>query len=231
MIADHFAARRGLPRDGEVPYRRCPQQAVPRPRRLERDAVAAVARIQPFARPDADDSAGPRAFDPGSMAAAGRAIFAQGGMGSGAGSGGGPASTCSTSCAARRALDHEGAASSSRLDRGSRERIANLLREHHFKDAAQEDTWRRSAASPRARCRWSRWVERGFVAERIAWWASKPAGRAISRPPRRRKRADQFIAEATKSPRATWWCTRNTASAAIRLETLHVTGAPHDCRA
>ena len=84
--------------------------------------------------------------------------------------------------------------------RGSRERIANLLREHHFKDAAQEDSWAAIRRKPAGSVSLvTLGVERGFVAERIALVGEQDLlGERISRPPRRRKRADQFIAEATE---------------------------------
>ena len=117
--------------------------------------------------------------------------------------------------------------------RGSRERLANLLREHGFKDAAQEDDWAaiRAQAAP-ARCRWSLLgVERGFVAERIALVGEQDLlGERISRPPRRRKRADQFIAEATEIAEGDLVVHQEYGIGRYDgLETLHVTGAPHDC--
>ena len=112
------------------------------------------------------------------------------------------APTCSTSCAAR---PNAGASEGRRIvvaawTRGSRERLANLLREHGFKDPAQEDDWaairRRPAGSVSLV---TLGVERGFVADQLALVGEQDLlGERISRPPRRRKRADQFIAEATE---------------------------------
>ena len=133
MIADHFAARRGLPRDGEVPYRPLP------PDRLYLDRAGWDAMLSggpllafsPFGRM-------PRRRAGVGVDGGGRPgpVFAQG-MGRPAA----PASTCSTSCArqAERWTTEGRRIVIAAWTRGSRERIANLLREHHFKDAAQED--------------------------------------------------------------------------------------------
>src|SRR6185312_11896486 len=116
--------------------------------------------------------------------------------------------------------------------RGSRERLANLLREHGFKDAAQEDDWaairRRPAGSVSLA---TIGVERGFVADQIALVGEQDLlGERISRPPRRRQRADQFIAEATEIAEGDLVVHQEYGIGRYDgLETLSVTGAPHDC--
>ena len=146
----------------------------------------------------------------------------------------GPAPTCSTSSARRRSA---GTARGRRIvvaawTRGSRERLANLLREHGFKDAAQEDDWaavrRRPAGSVSLV---TLGVERGFVADQLALVGEQDLlGERISRPPRRRKRADQFIAEATEIAEGDLVVHQEYGIGRYDgLETLTVTGAPHDC--
>ena len=116
--------------------------------------------------------------------------------------------------------------------RGSRERIANLLREHGFKDAAQEDDWAAIRRKPAGSVSLvTLGVERGFVAERLALVGEQDLlGERISRPPRRRKRADQFIAEATEIAEGDLVVHQEYGIGRYDgLATLHVTGAPHDC--
>jgi transcription-repair coupling factor (superfamily II helicase) len=234
MIGDHFAARRGVPRDGEVPYRPLP----PAKLYLDRtgwDAMLSggpLLAFSPFAK--SDDSVG---VDGGGRPGP---IFAQGGMGSGGmgsgrmGSGGGPGINVFDQL---RAQAERWANEGRRIvlaawTRGSRERIANLLREHHFKDAAQEDTWAAIRRKPAGSVSLvTLGVERGFVAERIALVGEQDLlGERISRPPRRRKRADQFIAEATEIAEGDLVVHQEYGIGRYDgLDTLHVTGAPHDC--
>ena len=108
----------------------------------------------------------------------------------------------------------------------------NLLREHGFKDVAQEDDWasvRRKPAGSVSLVVLG--VERGFVAERLALVGEQDLlGERISRPPRRRKRADQFIAEATEIAEGDLVVHQEYGIGRYDgLATLQVTGAPHDC--
>ena len=191
MIADHYAARRMVPRDGEVPYRPLPPgPAVSRPGRLGRDAGR-----RPAVR--ASRPSPSRTARSASMAAAARAGVLPRPAAAGH-------QRVRPACAARPSA---GASEGRRIvvaawTRGSRERLANLLREHGFKDAAPGG---RLGGDPpqagRARCRWSRWAWSAASSPIAArrWCGEQDLlGERISRPPRRRKRADQFIAEATE---------------------------------
>ena len=210
MIADHYAgpAHRS-PRDGEVPYRPLP------PDRLYLDRAgwdAMLAGGPLFAlHPVRQARTAPR----GSMAAAGRG-------------------RCSPQAARPPGINvfdqlaeqaERWAGEGRRLvvaawTRGSRERLANLLREHGFADAAQDDDWAAIAAqAARAVVAWRcSGVERGFVAahrrvravsaSRTCWASASPARRAGASGP------TSSSPRPPRSPRATWWCTRNTASAA-----------------
>ena len=116
--------------------------------------------------------------------------------------------------------------------RGSRERLANLLREHGFKDAAQEDDWAAIRRKPAGSVSLvTLGVERGFVADGLALVGEQDLlGERISRPPRRRKRADQFIAEATEIAEGDLVVHQEYGIGRYDgLATLTVTGAPHDC--
>ena len=146
----------------------------------------------------------------------------------------GPASPCSISCAAQaERWNNEGRRIViAAWTRGSRARLANLLREHGFKDVAQEDEFasiRRKPAGSISLVVLG--VERGFVAERLALVGEQDLlGERISRPPRRRKRADQFIAEATEIAEGDLVVHQEYGIGRYDgLATLQVTGAPHDC--
>ncbi len=188
MIADHYAARRMVPRDGEVPYRPLP------PDRLYLDQAGWEAMLaggplfafSPFAKPD-----GAVGVDGGGRPGP---VFFQ--------SGGGPGTNVFDQL---RAQTERWNGEGKRIvvaawTRGSRERIANLLREHGFKDAAQQDDWAAVRRRPVGSVSLvTLGVERGFVADQLALVGEQDLlGERISRPPRRRQRADQFIAEATE---------------------------------
>ena len=123
MIADHYAARRMVPRDGEVPYRPLP------PDRLYLDQAGWDAMLaggplfafSPFAKPD-----GAVGVDGGGRPGP---VFFQGG--------GGPGTNVFDQL---RGQAERWSGEGRRIvvaawTRGSRERLANLLREHGFKDA------------------------------------------------------------------------------------------------
>jgi transcription-repair coupling factor (superfamily II helicase) len=131
MIADHAQARKAVPRDGETPYRPIP----PRMLYLDRDdwaemlSFGPVLAFTPFARPD-----GSEGIDGGGRPGP---IFAQSG---GLGAGGGPGISVFDQL---RGQAERWGKEGRRIvvaawTRGSRERLSNLLREHGFKDPAQD---------------------------------------------------------------------------------------------
>ena len=220
MIEDHYAARRMVPRDGEVPYRPLP------PDRLYLDkadwdsmlAGGPLFAFSPFARPDAAVG-----VDGGSRPGP---VFFQAGGGAGL-----------NAFEQLRAQAARWSGEGRRIvvaawTLGSRERIANLLREHGFRDVAPADDWvsvrRRPAGSVSLV---TLGVERGFVAEGLALVGEQDLlGERISRPPHRRKRADQFIAEATEIAEGDLVVHQEYGIGRYDgLATLTVTGAPHDC--
>ncbi len=231
MIADHYAARNAPPREGEVPYRPLP----PAQLYLDRagwDALFApgsLTTFSPFAPAD-----GAQGVDGGGRPGP---IYAQGGGTLGGGAGG-PGITVfdqfKRDCAKWLAENRRIVVAA--WTRGSRERLANLLREHGVRDAEGEarqvDGW------PEVRRRPSGTIsivtlglERGFVADRLAVVGEQDLlGERISRPPRRRKRADQFIAEATEIAEGDLVVHQEYGIGRYDgLETLSVGNAPHDC--
>ncbi|HSU06037.1 MAG TPA: transcription-repair coupling factor, partial [Acetobacteraceae bacterium] len=218
MIADHYEARRGPAREGEVPYRALA------PERLYLDRAAWDAMLAggpllaftPFARPDGAvgvDGTG----RPGP-------IFTQ--------AAGAPNAFEQLKGQSARWADEGRRIVLAAWTRGSRDRLTHLLREHGFKDVAQEDGWaavRRKPAGSVSVIVLG--VERGFVAERLALVGEQDLlGERISRPPRRRKRADQFIAEATEIAEGDLVVHQEYGIGRYDgLETLTVGAAPHDC--
>ncbi|MEO8716471.1 MAG: transcription-repair coupling factor, partial [Acetobacteraceae bacterium] len=216
MIADHHAARRKPTRDGEVPYRPLPPDRL----YLDRAGWDAMLAGGPllgftlFARPDgaAGIDGGGR---PGPIyAQAGANVFDQ------------------FRADAVRWAEQGRRIVLAAWTRGSRERLAHLLAEHGVREVAQEETWaavRRKPAGTVSLVVLG--LERGFVGDRLALVGEQDLlGERISRPPRRRKRADQFIAEATEIAEGDLVVHQEYGIGRYDgLETLTVTGAPHDC--
>jgi transcription-repair coupling factor (superfamily II helicase) len=219
MIADHYDARRTLPRDGETPYRPLPSERLYLTRE-DWDAMLGSGpafAFTPYGKPDGAE--GP---DAGGRPAP---IFAQ--------SGGGPGISVFDQL---KAQGDRWASEGRRLilaawTTGSRERLANLLREHGFKTETAE-TWEAARALPRGPVILvSLGIERGFLAEDTAIVSEQDLlGERIARPPRRRKRADQFIAEATEIAEGDLVVHQDHGIGRYDgLVTLQVNNAPHDC--
>ncbi|MFL5289051.1 MAG: transcription-repair coupling factor [Rhodopila sp.] len=220
MVADHFQARKALPRDGEVPYRPLPPSMLYLDRAGwdEMLAFGPLMAFTPFGMPDGADG-----IDGGGRPGP---IFAQ--------SAGGPGTTVFDQL---RGQAERWNAEGRRIviaawTRGSRERLTNLLRENGFKDIAQEDEYAAIRRKPAGSVSLAvLGVERGFVAERLAVVGEQDLlGERISRPPRRRKRADQFIAEATEIAEGDLVVHQDYGIGRYDgLATLAVNSAPHDC--
>jgi transcription-repair coupling factor (superfamily II helicase) len=224
MIADHYNARRTVPREGEVPYRALP------PDRLYLDQAGWDAMLAggplfafgPFARPD-----GAIGVDGGARPGP---VFAQAGAGPGAGV------FDQLRAQADRWTGEGRRLAVAAWTRGSRDRIGHLLREHGFR-AQIVDDWKGAgqvAAGMAAVVVLG--LERGFVADDGGFgkWAfvseQDLLGERISRPPRRRKRADQFIAEATEIAEGDLVVHQDHGIGRYDgLVTLTVSDAAHDC--
>jgi len=226
MVEDHYQARRAPPREGEVPYRPVP------PRRLYLDrhgwdamlAGGTLLRLSPFPQPDGAEGieAGGR---PGRLYAevrtAGQNVFAT------------------------YREQAEGSAKAgmrpvvAAWTRGSRERLGNLLRENRVPVQTVEN-WAEVTKLPAGVVALAVYgVERGFTGPAapngkgggIALTGEQDLlGERIARPPRRRKRADQFIADATEIAEGDLVVHQDHGIGRYDgLETLAVSGAPHDC--
>jgi transcription-repair coupling factor (superfamily II helicase) len=219
MVADHAEARRVPPRDGEVPYRPMPSARL----YLDRagwDAMLASGPnmvFSPYGRPDGA----------GGVDAGGRPgyVFTKAGA--------------STGANAFQQLGEQAATWAGQgrrtvvaaWTRGSRERLAHLLRENGFK-VEQCDTWVEAQKQPPGVASVvTLGLERGFVGGKTSVVSEQDLlGERISRPPRRRKRADQFIAEATEIAEGDLVVHQEYGIGRYDgLETLRVGPAPHDC--
>ena len=219
MIADHFEARKAVPRDGEVPYRALP------PGRLYLDqaewgemlSMGPLFQFSPYGKPD-----GATGIDAGGRPGA---LFTQAG-------------THANSDVFKQLAEQSASWATARRrcvvaawTRGSRERMANLLRENGLK-AHIAETWQKVRVAPRDHVVLvTLGVERGFIADDLGVVGEQDLlGERISRPPRRRKRADQFIAEATEIAEGDLVVHQDHGIGRYDgLVTLQVSGASHDC--
>ena len=220
MVADHYEARRVPVRiaEGEVPYRPAPPATLHLTRGDWNVMLSGgpVLQFIPFAKPDGTDGieAGGRpgpllteARTAGENVFAAYAVMAAGQVKAG-----------------RRPL-------LAAWSKGSRERLANLLRENGVAAAPAED-WKAARALPEGVVALVvMGLERGFVAEGICVTAEQDIlGERIARPPRRRRRADQFIADATEIADGDLVVHQDHGIGRYEgLVTIEVNGAPHDC--
>jgi len=216
MVADHFAARRMVPRDGETPYRPLPPQLLYLDR-AQWDAMLAggpLFAFSPFGQPE-----GLPGIDGGGRPApvfghsVGTNVFDQ------------------FRPQADRWLGEGRRLVVAAWSRGSRERLGNLLREHGMR-AETADSFAALEALPRGVVGLvTLGLERGFVSEKLALTSEQDLlGERISRPPRKKKRADQFIAEATEIADGDLVVHQDHGIGRYDgLVTLDVLGAPHDC--
>jgi transcription-repair coupling factor (superfamily II helicase) len=217
MVADHYEARRIVPRDGEAAFRPLPSERL----YLDRagwDAMLGklpVFAFSPYGPPDGGVDAGGR---PGviftqSGAAAGQDVFKQ------------LAAQADTWRGQKRRTIVAA------WTKGSRERIAHLLREHGLRAEVAEE-WSATRAQRRDVISLvTLGIERGFLGDDFAIVGEQDLlGERISRPPRKRKRADQFIAEATEIAEGDLVVHQDYGIGRYDgLETLSVGTAPHDC--
>lgn len=225
MIEDHYQARKGPGRDGEVPYRPVPPERL----YLDRtgwDAMLAggpLLRFDPF--PQADGAGGIDAGGrPGRLysevRASGENVFA--------------AYREQAQTQANQGQQPVLAA----WTKGSRERLANLLRENKIPAQAVDDWTAARRLPPGVVALAVYGVERGFIGPAAGKMRNAIAltgeqdllGERISRPPRRRKRADQFIADATEIAEGDLVVHQDHGIGRYDgLETIAVSSAPHDC--
>ncbi len=220
MITDHYEARRVPARiaDGEVPYRPAP------PSRLYVNAQTWEAMLEgtqllafnPFNQPagapgvDAGGRQGRLFMD---VRQAGENVF--------------------------RAYHAHAETQSSRgrknivaaWTRGSAERLRHMLTENRVAAELVADAYAALRLNPGVIGVAVLGLERGFTTDALAVCGEQDLlGERISRPPRRKKRADQFIADATGIEVGDLLVHQDHGIGRYDgLETLTVSGAPHDC--
>ena len=215
MIQDHYEARRLPPREGEQPYRPAP------PRKLYLDRAGwnrmlskgTLAHFSPFTAEDGPDAGG----RPGKLFSDVRT------------SGGNVFAAYKEHAEAMAAQGRRAVLAA--WTRGSRERLANLLRENGVV-AETTGNWPSAQRLPKGVVALAiLGVERGFTAGGIALTGEQDLlGERIARPPRRRKRADQFIADATEIAEGDLVVHADHGIGRYDgLVTIEVNGAPHDC--
>ena len=223
MIADHFDARRAIPRDGEVPYRALPADRL----YLDRPAWDALCGAQnggfvftPFAKPEGSATG----IDTGGRLGP---IYTQSGQSSPHGA---SAFVQLQQSSARWIADKRRVLVAA-WSRGARERIVGMLRDHAVKAEPADDFAAANKLPPGVIGVVTVGLDRGFVADDIAVVAEQDLlGERISRPARRRKRADQFIAEATEIAEGDLVVHQDYGVGRYDgLETLHANNAPHEC--
>ncbi|MFT8470971.1 transcription-repair coupling factor [Acetobacter persici] len=220
MIADHYQARRQPAREGETPYRALPPHLLYLDSRgweaiLSRLPVVA---FSPFAKPDgaAGLDVGGR---PGKMfakivpGAQREQVFTLLGD------------------QVREWEQVKRRTYVTAWTKGSRERIGTLLREHGVATQSYEDWASASKAKPGSVALLTLGLERGFVADDLAFVSEQDLlGERIGRPPRRRRRADELIAEAGEISAGDLVVHQDYGIGRYDgLETVSVGVAPHDC--
>jgi transcription-repair coupling factor (superfamily II helicase) len=232
MIADHYEARRKPVRvaEGDIPYRPAPPETLyldrPGWRRMLLSGRGQLIRFTPFAQPDGSE--------PGSIEAGGR----PGRLFTDARSAG--QNVFDSYAEHVSAMTGRGyRAILAAWSRGSRERLANLLRDHGI--AARPLTvWDEVAELPAGFVGLAvLGLERGFLAPSEATGTGfgisvvgeqDLLGERIARPPRRQRAAAQFIADATGIEQGDLVVHQEHGIGRYDgLETIEVNGAPHDC--
>ena len=240
MIADHYEARREPVRvsEGEVPYRPAPPRTLYLDRRGWDRMLARgpLFRFAPFAMPEGATPEG---------------AMPEGGEGAAIDAGGRPGRLFTDARAAGQNVfevyrEHAEAMVKRGIrpilaawTRGSRDRLAGLLREHRVAVQAV-DRWDAVAGLPQGVVGLAVvGLERGFLAPAAALGGGPGVsvvgeqdllGERIARPPRRRRAAAQFIADATGIEQGDLVVHQDHGIGRYDgLETIDVSGAPHDC--
>jgi transcription-repair coupling factor (superfamily II helicase) len=215
MIEDHYRTRRSPPRTEETPYRPAPPERLYLSR-AEWDAMlerGPLVRFAPFAAEGSVDAGGRPGRLYAEIRSAGQNVFAAFAE----------VARAQAAAGARPVL--------AAWTKGSRERLANLLRETRC--AAQPvETWPEAQALPPGVVALAViGVERGFTGPGIALTAEQDLlGERIARPPRRKRRADQFLADATGIEEGDLLVHQDHGIGRYEgLVTIEISGAPHDC--
>lgn len=115
---------------------------------------------------------------------------------------------------------------------GSRDRLSGLLKDHHVRNVSTLTEWRELADRPLGSVSVvSLDIARGFsTPDMLAFSEQDILGERMSRPSRRRRRAEEFISEASSLNDGDLIVhIDHGVGRYVRLETLEVSGAAHDC--
>ncbi len=218
MIADHYAARRLPPRDGETPYRPAPPGGLYLSR-AEWDGMLAdgpLLRFSPFSPNESVegvDGGGRPAPLYADIRTAGGNVF----------------SAYAESAKASAAKKTRPVLAA--WTRGSRERIGKLLADNGVVAQAVEDVRGLGKLAPGVVGLAIIGLDRGFSGPGLAVTAEQDLlGERIARPARRKKRADQFIADATQIEEGDLVVhVDHGVGRYDGLAIVQVNDAPHDC--
>lgn len=220
MIEDHYQARKMPPREGEVPYRALP------PARLflnkqewdKRLSAHSTVFFSPFAKPD-----GAQGVDAGGRPGPlfGKTV---------------PDGQKENVYARFAEQTQKWQQQNLRVilvtwSRGSRERVATLLREHRI-SRAQYDNWEEAKTAPADTIALMVMrLERGFIGGGYAFVSEQDLlGERIARPPQRKRKGADFIAEASEIAEGDLVVHQDYGIGRYDgLETIDVSQAPHDC--
>ncbi|WP_240655291.1 transcription-repair coupling factor [Rhodovarius crocodyli] len=220
MVADHYEARRVPARlnEGEVPYRPAPPARLYLTRR-EWDAMLAPCRPQhfnPFAQPEGApgmDAGGRQGRVFAEVRQAGENVFR------------------AYSAHAETQLSRGRRNILAAWTKGSAERLRHMLAENRVAAEFVDDIYAARKLDRAIIAVAVLGLERGFTSDDLAVCGEQDLlGERIARPPRRRKRADQFISDATGIELGDLLVHQDHGIGRYDgLETLAVSGAPHDC--
>ncbi|WP_236571560.1 transcription-repair coupling factor [Rhodovarius lipocyclicus] len=220
MIQDHYESRRIPARlnEGEVPYRPAPPGKLYLTRR-EWDAMLAPChpqRFSPFAQPEGTpgiDAGGRQGRVFTEVRQAGENVFR------------------AYAAHAETQLSRGRRNILAAWSRGSAERLRHMLAENRIAAEFVEDIYAARKLDRAIIAVAVLGLERGFTSDELAVCGEQDLlGERIARPPRRRKRADQFISDATGIELGDLLVHQDHGIGRYEgLETLAVSGAPHDC--
>lgn len=220
MIADHYEARQLPTRAGEVPYRPLPPELLYLNQK-DLDKILAsynIVAFFPFAKPD-DAQGVDMGGRPGVLFAKNLPVGEKENV----------FATFHNQIKDWAAVGRKSFIAA--WSRGSRERIATLLRENKLSVQSYDDWESAQNIKPGTVGLLTLGLDRGFIADNFALVSEQDLlGERISRPHRQRRKAEQFISAASEIAEGDLVVHQEYGIGRYQgLEVLQVGGAPHDC--